>query len=246
MRWRRYAPCEQWPRACTRGGTMERSRQPQHTWRARYRPMDASTAAGRRQLYRRLAQRQQPGSGTALAVMRARTWTYPVPNLQPVIGVPYAITGGVATRLYMQERVSDDLDIIVRPDDEERVSDDLRRSGAVRLRGHPSGGTHWLLPEGAYLDVLTLTASWVDEALAHPRRALDGQPVVDLPYLVVMKLLSCWGHDIGDLARLVGDLDDEALAPIRDAVARHAPDAADDLEWLIESGRLEYVAPIEG
>jgi len=45
------------------------------------------------------------------------------------------------------------------------------------------------------------------------------------------------------LPRLVGDLDDDGLAPIREAVARYAADAADDLEWVIERGRLEYADP---
>jgi len=57
-----------------------------------------------------------------------------------------------------------------------------------------------------------------------------------------MKLSSYWKHDGGDLARMVGDLDDDGLAPVREAVARHVPDAVGDLEWLIERGRLEYVS----
>jgi len=242
MRCHRYVAREHLSHTRAHGSNIERSRHPPHPRRIlRYR-MDASTAAGRRRLYRQLSRgQQQPGSGTALAVMRARTWTFPVPDLRPVLSVHYAIAGGVATRLYMQERDADDLDIVVRPADGERVTGDLRLAAASPVRGHPSGGTRWLLPGGTYLDVLMLTAPWVDEALANPCCAPDGQPVVSLPYLVVMKLSSYWKHDGGDLARMVGDLDDDGLAPVREAVARHVPDAVSDLEWLIERGRLEYV-----
>ncbi len=206
--------------------------------------MDPYTAAGRRKLYRHLGRRSpQPGSGTALSVMRARTWTYPVPDLRPLIHAPYAITGGVATRLYMQERESNDLDILVHASDSGRVGADLCRAGASFMQGHPAGGSRWLLPCGSALDVLALADAWVDEALSNPQYAPDGQPVVSLSVLVVMKLTSCKRFDWGDLARLVGDLDDGTLAPIRGDVARHISDAADDLEWLIERGRLEYTAP---
>ncbi len=206
--------------------------------------MDPSpyTAAGRRALYRRLQRRvPQPGSGTALEVLRARTWTFPVPNLRPLLHAPYAITGGVATRLYMQERDSDDLDILVHAPDRGRIDADMGRAGAAFVRDHPAGGSRWLLPDGSALDVLALAGPWVSEALISPLYAPDGQPVVALPILVVMKLTACKRYDWGDLPRLVGDLDDEGLAPVREAVVRYVPDAADDLEWLIERGRLEYM-----
>jgi len=242
MKCRRNVAREHLSHTRAHGSKIERSRHPPHPRRILRQRMDASTAAGRRRLYRQLSRgQQQPGSGTALAVMRARTWTFPVPDLRHVLSVHYAIAGGVATRLYMQERDADDLDIVVRPADGERAIGDLRLAGVIPVRCHPSGGTRWLLPGGTYLDVLTLTAPWVDEALANLGRAPDGQPVVSLPYLVVMKLSSYWKHDGGDLARMVGDLDDSGLAPVREAVARHIPDAADDLEWLIERGRLEYM-----
>jgi len=206
------------------------------------RRMDLHTAAARRALYRHLGRRPpRPGRGTALSTLRARTWTHPVSDMRPLLRAPYAIIGGVATRLYTQERASADLDILVRPDDFTGVEGDLARAGATRLGDHPAGGGRWRLLDGTALDVLAPVAPWVDAALAHPRRAPGGQPVVDLPYLVTMKLLSCKGHDWGDLARLVGDLDDGALVAVRKIVARYVPDAVDDLEWLVARGRLEFV-----
>lgn len=208
--------------------------------------MDPSpyTAAGRRALHRRLQWRVPlPGSGTPLPVLRARTWTFPVLDVRPLLPVPYAITGGVATRLYMQERDSDDLDIVVRAADRPHVDAGLRHAGAAFVGDHPAGGSRWLLPDGSALDVLAFADPWVAEALSIPVPAPDGQPVIALPFLVLMKLTACKRFDWGDLPRLVGDLDDDGLAPIREAVARYAPDAADDLEWVIERGRLEYADP---
>jgi hypothetical protein len=37
------------------------------------------------------------------------TWTRPVADLRDLLPTPFAITGGVATRLYMPERLTEDL-----------------------------------------------------------------------------------------------------------------------------------------
>ncbi len=40
---------------------------------------------------------------------------HPWPDLRPILeGIPWVIVGGVATRAYMPERVTQDLDILVR------------------------------------------------------------------------------------------------------------------------------------
>ena len=47
-------------------------------------------------------------------------------------------------------------------------------------------------------------ADWVPEALATARRAPDGLPVIDLPYLVLMKLESGRTQDLADVSRMLG------------------------------------------
>jgi len=63
--------------------------------------------------------------------------------------------------------------------------------------------------------------------------------VLDLPYLVLMKMESSRGRDFGDLTTMLGLASDEELARVRAAVARYAPAEVGDLESLIYLGRFE-------
>jgi hypothetical protein len=237
------------------------------------RGVDLATAEGRRAaLLAMAARRATPGSGTAPAVAARRTWTLPVPDLRPVLaptGAPFAIVGGVATRLYMQERASPDLDILIDAGDAEVVTAALDGAGAARLGDHPAGGGRWELPptivpdvpEAApawralarvtgievdamprRLDVLAPDAPWVGPALATAQPSPTGLPVVALPYLVVMKLTSGASGDLDDLARLLAEADPGALAAVRAAVQAYRPAASDDLDRLIAAGRRGTIA----
>ncbi len=235
-----------------------------------HREATLATAEGRRAaLLAMAARRARPGGGTAPAVAARRTWTLPVPDLRPVlapVGAPFAIVGGVATRLYMQERATPDLDILVAAGDAEAVEAALGRAGATRLGDHPAGGARWALPPTVAadlpvaapawralarmtgtdldamprrLDVLALAAPWVGPALATARPSPTGLPVVALPYLVVMKLTSGASGDLDDLARLLGGADAGELDAVHAAVRMYRPAAADDVERLIAAGRRE-------
>jgi len=100
-------------------------------------------------------------------------------------------------------------------------------------------GNSWRLPDGSDLDVLRSAQPWVEEALAQPNRDAAGLPVISLPYLVLMKLASGRGVDMGDLSRMLGAADDNALEEVRRVVRKHLPDAVDDVESLAELGRWE-------
>ena len=80
---------------------------------------------------------------------------------------------------------------------------------------------------------------WLDEALTNPRQDPAGFPVLDLPYLVLMKMESSRAQDVADLSRMLGLASDEELASVRAVVARYAPTEMDDLESLIYLGRFE-------
>jgi len=234
------------------------------------REANLATAEGRRAaLLAMAARRAQPGGGTAPEVAARRTWTLPVPDLRPVLaptGVPFAIVGGVATRLYMQERATPDLDILIDADDARAVEAALGRAGATRLGEHPAGGSRWALPTAVAadlsaaapawralahvtgtdldamprrLDVLALAAPWVGSAVATARPSPTGLPVVGLPYLVVMKLTSGTSGDLDDLARLLGGADASALDAVRAAVRAYQPVVAGDVERLVAASRRE-------
>jgi len=229
-----------------------------------------ATAEGRRAaLLAMAARRARPGGGTAPEVAAHRTWTLPVPDLRPVLaptGAPFAIVGGVATRLYMQERAAPDLDILIDADDARAVEAALGRAGATRLGEHPAGGSRWALPPAVAadllaaapawralahmtgtdldamprrLDVLALAMPWVGPALATARPGPTGLPVVVLPYLVVMKLTSGTSGDLDDLARLLGGTNAGELDAVRAAVRAYRPAASNDVERLGAASRRE-------
>lgn len=103
-------------------------------------------------------------------------------DLRILTSVPFLVVGGVATRLYAPERMTDDLDVLVAADEAEAFYQELARGGAVEAGRPAIGGSHWLLPDGTPLDVLEEDAAWVAEAIAAPSPGPDGLPVIALPY----------------------------------------------------------------
>jgi hypothetical protein len=54
----------------------------------------------------------------------------PWPDLRPILkGIPWVIIGGVATRAHMPERMTKDLDILLRHSDEVEVRERLEAGG---------------------------------------------------------------------------------------------------------------------
>jgi len=204
-------------------------------------PADLHDPAVRRRLYIKLARKRvRPGSGSGPDVLWARTWRRPVFDLRRLVDVPFLVVGGVATRLYAPERMTDDLDVLVAADQAEAFYLELVRGGAVNGGRLAIGGSHWLLPDGTPLDVLEENAAWVAEAMAAPAPGPDGLPVIALPYLVLLKMRASRGIDIGDLTRMLGAADEADLERTRRVIRAHLSDAEEDLESLISLGRLEY------
>ena len=208
--------------------------------------------AARRHFYIQMALRRvRPGSGSGPETLWARTWRRPVFDLRTITTVPFVVIGGVATRLYAPERMTDDLDILIEAKNADALTDDLAGGGSQKLGtlsiggsqklGTLSiGGSHWRLPDGMALDVLEEDAPWAAEAIANPAAAPNGLPVISLPYLVLMKMRAGRAIDIGDLSRILGAADTESLAQTRSVMAKNYPDGLEDLAGLIVLGQLEY------
>jgi hypothetical protein len=162
-----------------------------------------------------------------------------VTNLKQWIDVPYVIVGGVATRLYMPERMTDDLDILIHSSQADLVTDELRRRQARFLGDLSIGGASWELLDGTVLDVISSSQSWVTAALLSPRLSPDGQPVIDLPYLVLMKLGASRTTDLSDISRMLGQAEDQELTRVRQAIELYDPNSLEDLESLIQLGKIE-------
>lgn len=164
----------------------------------------------------------------------------PWPDLRPVLqGLPWAIVGAVATRAYMPERATKDIDVLVRLEDGGEVRERLVAAGYKVISRLADPGFLFHSPDGVEVDVIFGQYPWLDEALAQLHQDPAGYPVLDLPYLVVMKLASSRAQDVADLSRMLGLASDEELDRVRTVVARYAPAEKDDLESLIYLGRFE-------
>jgi len=199
-----------------------------------------SIAARRRLLLDMARRRAQPGTGSARICLDARTAMTRWPDLTPILtGIPWAVVGAVATRAYMPERTTQDLDIVVQASDQEEVRVRLQRAGFLPVQALAIGGMTWRTPTGALVDVIESRAAWVREALQSLRQDRQGLPVLDLPYLVLMKLEAGRAQDLADAARMLGTASEDRCQETRELCSRYLPDALDDLESLIVLGRLE-------
>lgn len=166
------------------------------------------------------------------------------PDLRPVLhDLRWAIVGGVATRAYMPERMTKDLDIVIHPDDADEVWERLKAAGYRFVTELGVPGYLVRSPEGTDVDVVIGHYRWINEALAQPERDPADYPVIGLPYLIMMKIEASRGVDIGDLTRMLGLASDEQLDKVRQIVARYAPDEKDDLESTIFIGKREMLFP---
>ena len=180
------------------------------------------------------------GSGSSIEFLNKRTWTYPVTNLNNIIKqAPFVVVGGVATRLYMPERMTLDLDILVKVKDAQVIYEDLEQANGRRIGDLSIAGTQWRLDDGTSLDVLEFEGDWVTEAINSPNYATDGLPVIDLPYLVLMKLIAGRSQDIADISRMLGLAEDLQLQRVKKVINQYLPNAIEDLESLVILGRLE-------
>ena len=186
----------------------------------------------------------KPGTGSSHEFMRRRTAMNPWPDLRPILkGIDWAIVGGVATRAYMPERMTKDLDIVVHQKDGETAIKRLEQARYRIASRLAVPGYLMTSPEGVELDVLFVDYPWLKKALADLGKDQAGYPVIKLPYLVMMKMEAQRVRDLGDLGTKLGWASDADLDEVRAIVKQYAPDDLEDLESLIFIGKKEQEIP---
>jgi hypothetical protein len=206
-----------------------------------------SPAQRRRFIIKMSLRRIKPGAGSSLEFLQRRTAMNPWPDLQPILqGLPWAIAGAVATRAYMPERATKDLDVLVHRRNGDEALKRLQAAGYQLVSQLAIPGFLLHSPERVEVGVIIGDYPWLDEALARLRQDAAGYPVLDLPYLVLMKLEASRTQDIGDLSRMLGLASDNDLDSARDIVSRYASDALEDVESLIYLGQMELKPPPTG
>jgi len=196
----------------------------------------------RRKIFVTLARkRAKKGSGSSHFFLNKRTWTLPVTDIRRFLAsIPFVVVGGVATRLYMPERMTLDLDIVIAADQAKVVYKNLQEMGAKKITNLSIPGSQWDLPDGTSLDVLEIDEPWIESALSFPNYSPDGLPIIDLPYLILMKLNASRSQDLADISRMLGCASDIQIQKTQAVIEKYLPTATEDLESLIMLGKLEY------
>ena len=196
-----------------------------------------------RKILIKIAQRKRsPGTGSHLSFLKGRTTQMMWPDLTSILSpIQWAVVGAVATRLYMPERMTQDLDIVIRSVDGLQVRQKLAEMRFIYQGELSIGGSSWTTPDGELIDILEGDDVWWAEAIADAQANRDAQglPIIPLPYLVLIKLRAGRVQDIADVTRMLGQAGEATLDTVRTLFAQHAPEDMQDLESLIELGRLE-------
>jgi len=207
------------------------------------RRMVLTVAAQRRHVLIQMARkRQRPGTGSQVEFLRMRTASMQFPDLRITLsGIPWAVTGAAAARLYMPERMTNDLDILIHKRNSSIVHLRLKQSKAVNRGRLTIGGTSWALATGYPLDVIESREEWVDVALADASHNLDpqGLPILPLSYQVLMKFQASRVQDLADITRMLGQATEDQLESTRQLFKKWLHKELDDLESLISLGQLE-------
>jgi hypothetical protein len=204
--------------------------------------MKMNSTLARRTLIDIARRRQKPGAGSTREFLLARTAHMIWPDLSEVFDdLSWAVVGAVATRLYMPERMTRDMDVVIAAADSINAQAKLQAAGWKNQGPLTTGGASWLAPDGTAVDVLEGHEEWWPQALLEAQSNHDAQglPILPLPYLVLMKFQAGRVNDIADITRMVGQADETALDKTRQLFQQCEPEGQEDLESLIVLGRLE-------
>ena len=188
-----------------------------------------------------LKRRVRSGTGSSQEFLHRRTAMNPWPDLRPILnGIKWVIVGGVATRAYMPERMTKDLDILAHQNNKDTVLTKLQQAGYQIIEQLAIPGFSLRSPEGAEVDVLFRNDTWLKDALNQPAYDSAGYPVISLPYLILLKMDAQRAQDWADISRMLGLASDSELDAVRAVVAQYTPEDSEDLESLIFIGKQEH------
>ena len=203
----------------------------------------------RRVLIDMASRRSRAGAGSDFGFLTTRTVDMNWPDLTSILHpVPWAVVGAVATRLYMPERMTRDLDVVVAASDGPEARRRFVAAGFIEQGALTIGGASWRTPQGEAVDVIEGHDAWWAEALsqAQANRDAQGLPILPLHFLVLMKVRAGRVQDLADATRMLGHADEPSLERTRAVFDQWAPGDAEDLDSLIRLGRLESQGGEEG
>lgn len=153
--------------------------------------------------------------------------------VEPVIqGIPHLVVGEMAVNCYGPARYTRDFDLAVATEDGKRLVEALQEHG-FSVIGVLSIGGYSLQLVDRTIDVLYLYQPWAQEALVHPKR-VNGFPVIDLPYLVLMKFEASHGRDLSDVLVMLHRANEEQKTQITQVFQKYANEDLAGLKHLID------------
>jgi hypothetical protein len=183
------------------------------------------------------------GTGSTSDFFERRTAMQPIPDLQRILApLPWVLVGGLALRAYIPERLTLDVDILVHERDAEAIRTALLNAGYYVAGLLSIGGFSVQIddPAAPPIDVLTRADPWLDAALAQPVADPAGYPVLDRPYLILLKLQAGRTQDLADVQRLLARVPQPARLSMRQLVRRYAPELVEDYDSLCTLADLEF------
>jgi len=173
-------------------------------------------------------------------------------NARELFGnIRFCVVGGIATRAYMPERSTKDIDFLVSAHDFQVAEQRLRDAGysATGQRDDlffPDSrlglfGRAWQ-KANIRIDLISSSQEWVHEAMMAETYDQTGLRVIALPYLVLMKIDASRGQDQADVERMLGRVSAEEIERIAKIVDRYSgdPQAAEDVRQYALLGQMEY------
>lgn len=154
--------------------------------------------------------------------------------LRPLAGIDYALIGGHAVTIHGHPRTTEDVDILARASDVERISSAL---GGIHPRPLAIGGLS-IRVRGVPVDLVAPRQPWVDAAIDAAKRTRYGK-VISKPYLVLTKLWAGRGEqDDTDILYVLRTMNSREIAQSRTLILHYLPNEAEDLESMLALAAL--------
>ena len=151
----------------------------------------------------------------------------------------YVIGGGIASAHYQPARFTEDVVLMVLAEEATVVEQALQAAGWSRLGIVSFGGSSWQSAKGELIDLLHApNQSWVTAALDAPVKTSEGLQIIDLPYLIILKLSATRAVDISDIVGMLQHASDDERVRIRQVIETHRSDLLEDFEQFSAIAQL--------
>ena len=152
--------------------------------------------------------------------------------------IPYAIVGGFAVALHGNPRLTQDIDLLVSPNDLPAAQQAMERAGGRASNSLSIGGVAMSV-NGTEVDLIALDAPWANEAIGSATSSSQGR-VVTKPYLVLMKLWASRGEQEDlDMITLLRGMGQPEWNQTLGLVKKYLPNDVDDIKNLREYSTLD-------